>query len=71
MVSASIDYPEQCELLQICNLALLDEIKRLENETREIKRPLNIDLMTNPQDPFFLNANSNTHHNEQPMFGFE
>jgi len=52
-------------------LALLDEIKRLENETREIKRPLNIDLMTNPQDPFFLNANSNKHHQEQPMFGFE
>ena len=49
-MDACINYPEQTTLLQICNLALLDEIKRIENEVREIKRPLNLDLMTNPSD---------------------
>jgi len=68
---SAIDYPEQTELLQICNLALLDEVKRLENEMREIKRPLNIDLMTNPADPYFLNSNSLGQHVPVHMFGFE
>jgi len=43
----------------------------MENEIREIKRPSNIDLMTNPLDPFFLNSNSNCHHKPVHMFGFE
>jgi hypothetical protein len=50
---------------------LLDEVKRLENEVREIKMPQIMDLATNPDNPFFLNANSMCHHNEVSMFGFE
>lgn len=33
-----IDPVEQHDLLQACNLALLDEIKRLEAENREVKQ---------------------------------
>jgi hypothetical protein len=37
-IDSSIDYAEQSTLLQCCNLALLDEVKRLELENREIKK---------------------------------
>tara|TARA_B110000285_G_C14871451_1_gene489398 strand:+ start:220 stop:429 length:210 start_codon:yes stop_codon:yes gene_type:complete len=47
-IDVSIDYPGQCELFQICNLALLDEIKRIENENREMNRTANDDLVTDP-----------------------
>jgi hypothetical protein len=52
-------------------LALLDEVKRVENENREIKRPLNLDLTTNPQEPYFLQPNHNSHHRPINIFAFE
>jgi hypothetical protein len=39
-IDSSIEYPKQANLLQIGNIALLDEIKRLEVENREIKKNL-------------------------------
>ena len=53
-IDVSINYPEQAELFQICNLALLDEVKRIENENREMNRTSADDLVTDPQNPFFL-----------------
>jgi hypothetical protein len=34
---AYVDYSEQADLLRVCNLALLDEVKRLESENREVR----------------------------------
>lgn len=45
------DYPEQCQLLQICNLALLDEAKRLENENREAKLRMHLMVKKRGIDP--------------------
>ena len=58
-------------LLQICNLALLDEVKRVENENREINRPVGDDLVTDPQNPFFLNTSHNSHHAPINIYNFE
>lgn len=66
-----INYPEQIQYLQICNLALLDEVKRMEQEIREVKRPSQMELFTNPDDPFFLITNSLSHHQPTHMFNFE
>ena len=70
-IDPSIKYTEQAQFLEVCNLALLDEIKAMENEIRDVKRVANYDLVTNPQDVFFLNSNSNAHHKPIHMFGFE
>ena len=48
---ACVDYPEQCELLQVCNLALLDEAKRLENENREAKLRMHLMVKKRGIDP--------------------
>lgn len=81
---ANIPYESQSELLQVCNLALLDEIKRLENENREMRSIARVDevkadhhnqfhsvFKTNPQEPNYLQANHQSHHIPTPMFAFE
>jgi hypothetical protein len=59
-------------------LALFDEIKRLENETREMRK--NLDkrgelhggmLVTNPADPHFLQVDHSSHHNPVHMYTYE
>ena len=70
-IDANIDYGEQAELLQICNLALLDEIKRIEDDNREAIFRLNFKQQdgyrsakyeTNPKEPFLMNAPHDANH---------
>ena len=79
-IDANIDYGDQAELLQICNVALLDEIKRIEDDNREAIFRLNFKQQdgyrsakyeTNPKEPFLMNAPHDANHKQFNMFEYE
>lgn len=67
-------------MLQICNLALLDEIKRIEDDNREAFFRLNFKQQdgfrnakfeTNPKEPYFMNAPHESNHTNKLLFEYE
>jgi len=70
-VDPNIDYRDQAELLQITNISLLDEIKRMEDDNRDALFRLNFKQQdgyrsqrfeTNPKEPFLMNAPHDANH---------
>lgn len=68
-----INYQKQAKLLQVCNLALLDEVKRLEDDVREknLRYSKNMILETNPEERYLLYPPHEENHRQFKMFSFE